>query len=66
MFYLCTTETDKGDFNCPHCDTGLHVTEWTTEYGNPLEGDHSTHCPKCGKMFEMNVEVCVHYTAFPR
>lgn len=47
---------------CPHCQCGIDV-EWTTEYGDPLPGDHSGRCPECGKEIEFNVEVTTTYTA---
>ena len=51
-----------GDFKCPHCQTGLDVIDWKTEYGDPLVGEHTTQCPECNGIFELDVNVITTYT----
>ena len=46
---------------CPHCDSQLSI-DWTTEYGNPLEGDHYAQCPTCDNQFIFSVETTTIYT----
>lgn len=65
LFHLNKTyETGYGnaDVKCPFCHCEIDV-EWTTEYGDPLPGDHSGKCPECNKEFEFNCEINVSYSA---
>ncbi len=52
--HIKAVETNQGAFNCPHCAAGLEI-EWSTEYGEPMIGDHSDKCPKCEKPFSFSV-----------
>ena len=42
------------DIKCENCSHNFHVY-WNTEYGDPIIGDHSTFCPKCGKPISFEV-----------
>jgi uncharacterized C2H2 Zn-finger protein len=44
------------DVTCPHCAAKFHVT-WDTDYGDPLIGDHSEECPKCGKLIHFEAVI---------
>jgi hypothetical protein len=55
-------EVEHGNaFFCPYCKTGLAATNWSTEYGDPLPGDHPVRCPNCNKDFHVDVEVSTNY-----
>lgn len=49
------------DLTCPHCQAAL-AAEWSTEYGDPMPGDHSTRCPSCSKPITVDVEVTTTYS----
>jgi hypothetical protein len=50
-----------GDLQCPHCKAQL-AAEWTTEYGDPMPGDHTADCPGCNQSISFDVEVTTTYT----
>ena len=52
------------DFNCPYCKTG-HDLEWTTEYGEPLDGDYVIQCINeegCNRTFPVSVDSSPRYS----
>ncbi len=60
MFFLERGLCDQ--ILCPYCGTG-HDIEWTTEYGDPIPGDHVAHCInyKCEKDFVFHCSVVTTY-----
>ena len=48
---------DGGDVECPYCKTGFAVTDWNTEYGYPIFGDHETTCLECNKPFHFDCSI---------
>ena len=42
------------DVKCHECKQTFHV-EWSTEYGEPLIGEHTVTCPKCGASISFGV-----------
>jgi hypothetical protein len=55
------------EFRCPHCNGGVYIDEWYTEYGDPILYDNqNVLCPwdDCDKMFVLKVKQTLHY--YPR
>lgn len=51
------------DVHCPECGQDLEISSWSTEYGNPADGDYDVKCPNCSRTFELNVSTTVTYFA---
>jgi hypothetical protein len=56
LFHL---DYNGDDIYCEKCETRFHIN-WGTEYGDPLFGDHSTKCLKCGNI--IHFEVYIQYS----
>lgn len=50
----------RPDLTCPHCNKQIEV-KWSTEYGDPINGDYTEECPYCSKRIEFTVEAVVEY-----
>ena len=48
-------------FLCPLCKGRCGRDEWTTEYGDPMAGDHEVTCPHCYEQFVVQVDIQVTY-----
>jgi uncharacterized Zn-finger protein len=53
---------EGNEFTCPYCGHGHAVSNWTTEYGEPLDGDHCVKCLKCNTEFRLEVFTSTEYT----
>ncbi len=60
-FYL---EEDEGlaEFSCPYCGRKYSISEWHTEYGEPMEGEFTIHC-SCEKEFKLTTITIINYKA---
>ena len=47
---------DLTEFNCNNCGAGLCLSNWNTEYGDPLCGEYDIECPDCSHEFNVYVE----------
>lgn len=55
---------DSIAFHCPNCLVGLDTCNWSTEYGEPLDGEHEVNCPDCSHEFTIEVERLTRYRAY--
>ncbi len=60
MIWYLQESNFSPDFKCPECGQGFDVDEWTTEYGDPIDGVYDVNC-NCGKKFLVSVSVGVKY-----
>lgn len=54
---MITLEKDSSGFQCPYCKEKFRVTDWDTEYNDPVLGSTIIDCPECNKHFTIYVHI---------